>query len=78
MFSNDWDGTTDGISSATWGVVPAAYITQDSDFYGAWFDSGIVDLSCGEGVLHFAFKYTGSGASDFDGTYEIDHIRIAN
>ena len=58
MFSNDWDGTTDGISSATWGVVPAAYITQDSDFYGAWFDSGIVDLSCGEGVLHFAFKYT--------------------
>ncbi len=78
LFSTDWDGTTAGITTATWGVVPAAYITQDSDSFASWFDSGIVDLSCGSGSsVYFAFRYTGSGASDFDGTYEIDNIRIA-
>ncbi|MDG2172548.1 MAG: DUF5689 domain-containing protein [Flavobacteriaceae bacterium] len=78
QFSKNWDGTTEGISSAEWGVVPAAYITADSDFYGDWFDSGIVDLSCAEGTVNFAFKYVGGGDSDIDGSYEIDNIRIAN
>lgn len=78
LFSTDWDGTEAGILTATWGVIPAAYITQDSDSFASWFDSGIVDLSCGEGSnVYFAFRYTGSGASDFDGTYELDNIRIA-
>ena len=78
QFSKNWDGTTEGISSAQWGVVPAAYITADSDYYGDWFDSGIVDLSCAEGTVNFAFKYVGGGDADFDGAYEIDNIRIAN
>lgn len=78
LFSTDWDGTEANITSATWGVVSAAYITQDSDSFASWFDSGIVDLDCGTGSnVYFAFRYTGSGASDFDGTYEIDNIRIA-
>ncbi|MCF6294372.1 MAG: DUF5689 domain-containing protein [Flavobacteriaceae bacterium] len=76
LFSPDWDGTVANITSATWGVLPAAYIVQDSDFYGAWFDSGFVDLSCGTGTIHIAFKYTGSGESAFDGTYELDEISI--
>ena len=79
LFSNDWDGTTAGIATATWGILPAAYIVQDSDFFGSWFDSGIVDLSCGSGTIHIAFRYIGNDAdSDFNGTYEIDNIRIAN
>ena len=46
-----------------------AYVVSDNDFYVDWFDSGIVDLSCVEGdTLHFAFKYTGSGESEYDGT----------
>lgn len=76
LFSPDWDGTVANITSATWGVLPAAYIVQDSDFYGAWFDSGFVDLSCGTGTIHIAFKYTGSDVSSFDGTYELDEISI--
>lgn len=76
LFSPDWDGTEANITSATWGVLPAAYIVQDSDFFGAWFDSGIVDLSCASGTIHIAFKYTGSGDADFDGTYELDEISI--
>ncbi len=77
LFSENWDGTTEGISQATWGVVPAAYITQDSDSFSSWFESGIVDLSCGSGTVHFAFKYTGSGETAADGTYELDNIKIA-
>lgn len=76
LFSPDWDGTEANITSATWGVLPAAYLVQDSDFFGAWFDSEIVDLSCGTGTIHIAFKYTGSGVAAFDGTYELDDISI--
>jgi hypothetical protein len=76
LFSPDWDGTEANITSANWGVLPAAYIVQDGDFFGTWFDSGIVDLSCGTGTIHIAFKYTGSGDAAFDGTYELDDISI--
>ncbi|WAC00826.1 hypothetical protein N7U66_11115 [Lacinutrix neustonica] len=37
---------------------------------------GNVDLSCGTGVIHIAFKYTGSGDQSSDGTYELDDISI--
>jgi hypothetical protein len=76
LFSNDWDGTEAGITSATWGIVSDAYVTQDGDFFGDWFESGNVDLSCGSGQIYIAFKYTGSGNSDFDGTYELDFVSI--
>jgi len=76
LFSTDWDGVPANIVSATWGVLPAAYIVKDSDFFGTWFNSGNVDLSCAEGTMYIAFKYTGSGQADFDGTYELDDIVI--
>lgn len=76
LFSNDWDGTPSGIRSATWGIVKDGYITQDSDNFGTWFNSGIVDLSCASGTIYIAFKYVGSGQSSFDGTYELDDISI--
>ncbi|GAA4803865.1 DUF5689 domain-containing protein [Litoribaculum gwangyangense] len=76
LLSTDWDGTESGISTATWGVLTDAYITQDSDSFSSWFDSGIVNLSCVSGTVYIAFKYTGSGEADFDGTYELDDISI--
>ncbi|WAC03877.1 choice-of-anchor J domain-containing protein [Lacinutrix neustonica] len=39
LFSTDWDGTEANIASATWGILPAAYIVQNSDFFGDWLDS---------------------------------------
>ena len=77
LFSNDWDGTTSGIDTATWGDVPRAYITQNTDAFSNWYDSGLVDLSCGEGSTYFAFRYTGSGNTNEDGTYELDNIIIS-
>lgn len=80
LFSTDWDGTEAGVLNATWGVVPQAYITQDSDFFGSWFDSGIVDISCGDASsIYFAFRYNGSDTNnDLNGTYELDNIRITS
>lgn len=77
LASTDWDGTETGIATASWAVVKDAYVVKDSDYYVDWFDSGIVDLSCAEGsTLHFAFKYTGSGQADYDGTFELDEISV--
>jgi hypothetical protein len=79
LFSTDWDGTTAGIATATWGIVPSANIVSDTEFFGNWVSSGIVDLSCGEGSnVYFAFRYTGSDTdNDLNGTYELDNIRFA-
>lgn len=76
LFSADWDGTESGVSLASWGVLKEGYITHDDDSFTSWFDSGIVDLSCVTGSAYIAFKYTGSGHSEFDGTYELDDISI--
>jgi hypothetical protein len=76
LFSNDWDGVAANIPNATWDIVADAFIVQDSDFFGDWFPSGNVDLSCVSGQGYIAWKYVGSGVSDFDGTYELDEIKL--
>ncbi|HIP49705.1 MAG TPA: hypothetical protein EYG92_12175 [Lutibacter sp.] len=77
LSSTDWDGTTAGITTATWTTVPDIYIVQNGDYYKEWFDSGEYDLSTITGNIYFAFKYTGSGGSGFDGTYELDEVKVA-
>ncbi len=76
LFSSDWDGVAANIPNATWAILPAASIVADDAFFGDFFDSGIVDLSCVDGTGHIAFKYVGSGIPEFDGTYELDEIEI--
>ena len=76
LFSNDWDGNPENIASATWGIIPAAYIVQNDDFYGDWFPSENVSLDCITGLGYIGFKYTGSGEEDYDGTYELDEIVV--
>lgn len=76
LYSLDWDGDEANITSATWGVLSAAYVVKDTDAFVPWFNSGVVDLSCISGTIHIAFKYTGSGQDTFDGVYELDEISI--
>ncbi|CAM3323497.1 DUF5689 domain-containing protein [Aequorivita lipolytica] len=76
LFSSDWDGNPDNITSATWDLLSAAYITQDDDPFARWFPSGNVSLECITGGGYIALKYVGSGEEDFDGTYEFDEIVI--
>jgi len=77
LFSNDWNGDPNSVTNASWGILTAAYIVQDSDSFSSWFDSGFVNLSCGTGKIHIAFRYTGNSSSDFDGTYELDNIKVS-
>ncbi|WP_372756327.1 DUF5689 domain-containing protein [Mariniflexile sp.] len=76
LYSLNWDGTVANIKSATWGVLSAAYVVKDTDSFVPWFSSGNVDLSCATGTIHIAFKYTGSGQTNFDGVYELDDVSI--
>ncbi len=76
LYSLNWDGTEANITSATWGVLSAAYVVKDTDSFVPWFNSGSVDLSCANGTIHIAFKYTGSGQDNFDGVYELDDVSI--
>lgn len=75
LISTDWDGTPAGVTSATWTTLPGT-IVADAEFYQNWVGSGAIDLSGYAGTAHIAFKYVGSGSSGFDGTYEIDEIKI--
>jgi len=77
LFSVDWDGDPATITEATWNLLPSAIIVQDDDFFGDWIFSGNVDMSCIEGTGHIAWRYTGSGDPDFDGTYELDEIVVS-
>lgn len=76
LYSLDWDGTEANITTATWGVLSAAYVVKDTDSFVPWFNSGSVDLSCATGTMYIAFKYTGSGQDNFDGVYELDDVSI--
>ena len=76
LYSLDWDGDEANITTATWGVLSAAYVVKDTDSFVPWFNSGSVDLSCETGTMYIAFKYTGSGQGTFDGVYELDEISI--
>ena len=76
LFSADWDGTPENIPSATWDTLSAANIVGDDDDFVAFFSSGIVDLSCIPTDGYIAFKYTGSGDADFDGTFELEGVQI--
>jgi hypothetical protein len=76
LYSLDWDGTEANVTTATWGVLSAAYVVKNTDSFVPWFNSGNVDLSCETGIMHIAFKYTGGGLDTFDGVYELDEISI--
>ncbi|TXE13190.1 hypothetical protein FUA26_05185 [Seonamhaeicola algicola] len=76
LISNNWDGTTTNITTATWHVLTSAYVVKDTDGFVEWFPSGNVDLSCLSGTVYIAFKYTGGGQESFDGVYELDDISI--
>ena len=76
LFSTDWDGNPETITTSNWGIVSSAYVTQDDDYFGDWFGSGLVDLSCETGAIYIAFKYYGNGRDANDGTYELDNVKI--
>ena len=77
LLSTDWDGIPENIPQANWAVLSDAFVIRNQDFFGDWYSSGIVSLSCVEGQTGYvAFKYSGSGNQASDGTYQLDNISI--
>ncbi|WP_379980521.1 DUF5689 domain-containing protein [Dokdonia ponticola] len=76
LYADNWDGDTANIDDAHWRPILEGTIVSDDTFFQDWIASGNIDLSCLEGTVHIAFKYVGSGDANFDGTYELDNIKI--
>ena len=77
LISTDWDGAEENLLKADWEILSAAYIAQNTDFFGDWISSGLVDLSCVSGKGYIAFRYTGSDMAYYNGIYELDDIVVS-
>ena len=75
LISTNWDGENINIAKATWEKLPA-HVVNNRELFSNWVRSGDIDLSSYSGNAHIAFKYTGSGEEENDGTYEIDNIKV--
>jgi hypothetical protein len=75
LISTDFMGNTADIDQATWTILPAKIVADGTGFKN-WVHSKYIELSAYSGVAHIAFKYTGNGNINFDGTYELDTITI--
>ena len=71
----NWDGTKTNVTAATWDISPAN-IVSDGENFKNWVHSTYINLSDYSGTVFIAFKYTGTGNINFDGTYELDNIKI--
>lgn len=75
LISNDWDGNTANIATATWNTVPVG-VVQDGEYYQNWVDSN-VELTSFSGTSYIAFKYVGGDdGTNIDGTYELDNVKV--
>jgi len=77
LVSTNYDGIAANIGNATWEPLPAS-IPGTTATYFEFQDSGKLDLSAYTGMVHIAFKVTGSGNdTNLDGSYQIDNVRIS-
>jgi hypothetical protein len=74
FYSTNWSGETSALEDAQWLPLPARLATKEDD-NTLWIDSGELPLTM-TAPVYFAFRYTGSGKSTYDGTFEVDDIRV--
>ncbi len=75
LISTDFNGDENSINDATWSVLPAKIVSDGEDFKN-WIHSTYIELSTYSGAAYIAFKYSGNGNVNFDGTYELDNVVI--
>ncbi len=75
FYSIDFRGDPSQIKTATW-VALEGTIATESDEDHMWVDSGNLKIQSTSNQVYFAFRYTGSGKTTQDGTYELDDIRL--
>lgn len=74
LIATDFDGTTSGITSATWEELTVTLPSTDNEFVS----SGTIDLSAYQTAsnVRIAFKYIGSKSTGATTTFQIDDIKI--
>jgi len=75
LYSENWNGTEADITQADWVSLESFQIADGEIPFSDWLESGVFNVSCLKNG-HLAFKYTGSGDPNEDGTYELDDIFI--
>lgn len=75
LYSTDFEGTPTQIKKATWTALKARIATKE-DNDQIWIDSEALPINFKSEKIHIAFRYTGSGKTENDGTFELDDIRI--
>lgn len=77
LVSQDYDGTVEGISTATWQPI-SAYIAKSADSNNDKFmSSGFIDFTeFNNSTIRIAFKYVGSKQANKTTTYQLDNITI--
>jgi hypothetical protein len=78
LISTDFDGTANGVSTATWTALSfdVSYIVD----FSTWFNftnSGPIDISTYTGTAYIAFKYTGSDTSNQNMTLHVDNVKVS-
>ena len=72
--ATNWTGDTASLGQDNWMELDVR-IAESSDNNALWIDSSDIAIDFGP-KFHLAFRYTGSGKTASDGTYEIDDIRV--
>ena len=74
FYSENFEGSPSEIKQAEWKPLDVRIASsQDNDVI--WIDSGNLPLPS-KNAVHFAFRYTGSGKTAEDGTFELDEVRV--
>jgi len=75
FYSMDFNGDPSKIKTATW-ISADVLVASEGDSDQIWIDSGALPLNFENETLFFAFRYSGSGKTASDGTFELDDIRV--
>lgn len=73
--ATDWTGDTASLRQDNNWIELDVRIAENADNNILWIDSGDIPIDFGP-KFHLAFRYSGSGKTASDGTYEIDDIRV--
>jgi hypothetical protein len=78
LYSNNFDGTTGGIATATWTDITSNFTIPagSSSAYGTLATAGSMNVSALTGTVYFAFRYTGA-ATGTTTTVQIDNILLS-
>lgn len=78
VYSNNFDGTTGGIATATWTDITSNFTIPagSSSAYGTLATAGSMNVSALTGTVYFAFRYTGA-ATGTTTTVQIDNILLS-